>query len=354
MSAVIFSINFNLLADDSYSRKAYAKGLEEMKEGSYRNASDKFKAAVQYANSPQLKANALKKAVKANRKGELLYEEFSCLKELIKDYPSKCDVSKLVRREYEIGNKYFNGYREKPYWWMPWIKDENKTKEIYETIFKQSPYADFVPRMLIKLGIVYLNNNENQKAITTYKSIIDKYEDSKAKEIAYLDLAHIYLQLAEHGDGDGKNTHEARKVLIEFIKKYPDSKEIKWAKSNLKDTYEFESDRLYKLAEFYNRNNNQKAAKRYIKKILVNYPTTRTATKAEKLLDRIDMPLYPISKIPPRKKKSKYGLYQLPQSDDEDSIVVIPENSGGKWLVPIKNLGLNQEKILQKKYRNNL
>ncbi|MCF7889568.1 MAG: hypothetical protein K9L78_05555 [Victivallales bacterium] len=66
------------------------------------------------------------------------------------------------------------------------------------------------------------------------------------------------------------------------------------------------------------------------------------------------MPLYPISKIPPRKKKSKYGLYQLPQSDDEDSIVVIPENSGGKWLVPIKNLGLNQEKILQKKYRNNL
>ena len=349
-----FLSSFSCLADNEQAREAYSNGLKKMEEKSYRAAAEDFNDAIRFADSVTLKVNALNKAAVANRKANRLYQEFICLKNLISRYPSECNVDKLVKREYEIGNKFFSGYREKPYWWMPWIENDDKTKEIYETILKQLPYSNFAPVLLIKLGIIYLRDNENEKAIAAYRNIIENYGESKSKETAYLDLAFIYLQLAAKGDGDGSKTKSARKYLIEFIKKYPQSKEIAWAKNSLKETYEMEANRLYQLAEFYYKKNNQKAAKRYIKQVLVNFPETRAVAKSEKLLDKIDMPLYPMTKLPEKGFESKYKLYKLPTGDEEDSELIIPENSGGKWLIPIDNLGIHKEKELQNKYRNSL
>ena len=329
--------------------KLFQRVIAKMKDKSYLSAADKFNDAILLADSPLLKCNALKEAVKANKKADMLFQEFECLKQLIASFPAEVNVDELVQREYEIGNKFYDGYREHPYWWMPWIENDDKTTEIYETIYKQLPFAGFVPEMLIKMGIIYLKGNKNQQAIVTYQRIIDNYNDPKACEIAYLDLANIYLQLAAKGDGDGSNTRKAREVLIEFIKKYPNSPELTWAKSNLKETYEIESQRLYDLAVFYNKKNNQKASKRYIKQILVNYPDTRSVTDAENLLDQIDIPLYPMTKLPPKEEVSKYKMYNLPVGDEEDSAIVSSENSGGKWLIPIDDLGIHKQKELQKK-----
>jgi outer membrane protein assembly factor BamD (BamD/ComL family) len=351
---LLFFSTLILSANDDQSRKAYAEGIKLMENKKYRSAADKFKDAILYADTAQLKANGLKMQAEANKKGDLLYQEYLNLKRLIANYPENCDVNKLVEREYQIGNNFFDGYREVPFKWFPWITDEDKSKEIYEAILKQSPYAKFIPEMLVKMGFLYLKDGENQKAIAVYDKVITNYEHSDASQVAHLDLANIYLQLAKTGDGDGSNSKNARRVLLLYIKRFPKTPEIKWAKSNLKRTYELEADRLYNLAIYYNNNNNQKAAKRYIKQILVNYPDTKCANKAESLLDAIDLPLYPMTKLPPVEEKTKYNLYNLPQSDKEDTILVVPENTGGKWLIPIKDLGLQQEKKLKNKYMEKL
>ena len=344
--------SISLFADDHQSRKSYAEGIKLMEKKKYRYAADKFSDASLYADSTQLKANALKMEAKANRKGKLNYQEFLNIKTLIANFPENSNVNDLVDREYEIGNEFFAGYREVPFNWLPWITDEDKSKEIYETILKQSPYAKFIPDMLVKLGYLYLKDGENQKAITVYDKVITNYSHSKASQVAHLDLANIYIQLAKTGDGDGSNSRNARKILLLYIKRFPKTEAIKWAKSNLKRTYELEADRLYSLAVYYNKNNNQKTAKRYIKQILVNYPDSQCANKAEKLLDRIDLPLYPLTKLPIPEEKSNYSFYELPESDESDSIIVAPRNSDGKWMTPIRNLGLEEVKHNQKYMKN--
>lgn len=350
----IFPITCKLLGDNKESEQLYTKGLKLMKEGRWKSAADEFKAAKLYADSYILKANATKKAAESYQKGKLYYQEFLCLKGLITAYPSTCNVDEVVKREYEIGNEFYDGYRETPYWWFPWIENDDKSLEIYESILKQSPYASFVPDMLLKMGLLYINDKKNQQAIDTYRKLIDKYPDTYAAKIAYLDLANIYIQYAESADGDGSNSMNARSLLLQFKKKYPDSVEMKWVEENIKKAYNLEAEQLYDVADYYNSNDNPKAARRYLKQILVNYPDSSSVNPAEEMLEDIDLLLYPLKRQTEKIEPSKYGFYSLPKGDEEDSILVIPENSGGKWLTPIDNLGMVEQKQLQSRYSNNL
>ena len=335
------------------AQEAFDEAQKESEAGNWRSAAKEYKAAVHYADSHVVKSNALKLEAEAYKNAELYYKEYKCLKTLIENAPEQINFKETIEREYQIANLYFDGYRETPYpWLMPWIKDDNHAIEIYETVQKQSPYAKFIPNLQIRLAALYQENGKNEKAVKTYKSIIGKNNDSKVAKIAYLDLAHLYLQLSKRGDGDGHYATAAKNLLLEFIKKYPDASEIPWAKNSLKTTYEIGAERLFKLAEYYNDKDNTKVAKRYIRDILVNYPETKTVIKAEKLLNSIDMPINPAPEVPQQKEKSKYNTKNLPEINRET--LVIPANSEDKWLSPIVEEPLLQDQKLKTEYKSKI
>ena len=315
-----------LTAMNQKAQEAFENALEESNNGNWRSAAEQYKAAVLYADSYVIKANALKKEAEAYRNAELHYKEFKCLKTLIENAPEQIDFRKTVEREYQLANLYYDGYRERPYSWMPWITNDNHAIEIYEAVQKQSPYAKFIPDLLIRLGSLYLEEGKNTEAEKTYKKIIEEYADSKPAKIAYLDLAHLYIELAQRGDGDGYNNTAAKNILQDFIKKYPDTPEITWAENSLKQTYELGAQRLFNLADYYYDRDNTKVAKRYIRDILINYPETKTAIEAEEMLNSMDSPQFPASEQPQEEKeKSKYKMKTMPDEITRETLV-IPAN----------------------------
>lgn len=344
---------FNILnASDERSDQTYRSAQKEFNKGNYKQAAQEFQAAELYADSYNLKAKALKRAALSYRKADSNWEEFKCLTKLIENYPDQVNFNETVQREYEIGNAYYNGYREHPFSWFPWIENDNKTEEIYNKILKQSPYAKFAPTMMLKLGVYYLNNDKNQEAINIYRKVINQYDNSKVSYIAYIELANIYLQLSRTGDGDGSNAKAARQLLKDFIEKYPDAKEIPWAKNSLEDTYQYQADDLLKLAEYYDALGNTNASKRYIREILINYPETSSVRGAEILLNKIELPMFP-RKIPLAKKRAtKYAEYKF--QDTPADVLVIPQNSSGKWLNPIGDIGLKRNRFLEKEFKNKI
>ncbi len=336
------------------AQEAFQEALVEAKDGDWRGAAKKYKAAVLYADSHVVKANALQKEAEAYRNAELYYKEFKCLQTLIENAPEQINFRETVDREYKIANLYYDGYRERPYTWMPWIENDNHAIEIFEAVQKNSPYAKYIPSVLVKLSALYLQTGKNEKAEVTYKKTIEEYPDTDEAKIAYLDLAHLYLKLAERGDGDGYNTTEARGILQKIIKKYPKAPEIPWAKNSLKLTYELGAERLLDLAEYYNDRGNNKTAKRYIRDILINYPETKTVVKAEKMLKSMDMPIYPPPKetVKKEEEKSKYEVKKLPATSKE--VLVIPANSENKWLRPIIEEPLLKDKKVRAEYENKI
>ena len=354
--AFIISLFFipSLIAMNQKTQKALDQAMKESKNGDWQSAAKEYKAARLYTDDYVVKANALQKEAEAYRKANLFFKEYKCLKLLIDNAPDQINFKQTVEREYKIANLYYKGYREQPYSWMPWIENDNHAIEIYETIQQQSPYAKFMPHLLLNLGTLHLEKAENKKAIDIYQTVIDKYPNSGVTDIAYLDLANIYIQLAKRGDGDGTNTLAAQKTLQEFIKKYPKSPEKPWAENALKETYEISAERLWKLAEFYNGKGNIKATERYIRDILINYPETKVVHKAESLLDSIEIPLYPRVKsdVKKEKEKSKYQIKNLPRTVKK--ILITPVNSEDKWLRPIVKTTLLRDKITKNKYKNKI
>lgn len=339
-------------ATDAESEKAYHEGISEFSKGSYKDAAKKFAAAELFADDYKLKSNALKKKVEAYRKADMKFHEFEALKRLTEDFPDQIDFKSAIDREYEIGNSFYEGYRETPFGWLPWLKDEDKSLEVYEAIMKQSPFAKFVPEMMLKMGTRYVTTRKVDKAIEIYKKMILQYKSSELTKFAYLDLANIYLQQAKSGDGDGSKARDARTMFKEFIEKYPDAKEIPWAKNAIKKTYEIEAARLLGIAKYYNSIENSNAAKKYIREILVNYPETKSVNKAYALLDEIEMPLYPKTLEPEKEEISKYTNATFPQ--EEDRLLVIPQNSGRKWISPITDMGISEDNLEKDRFKDKL
>ncbi len=339
-------------ATDVESEKAYQEGMAEFSKGSYKDAAKKFAAAELFADTHLLKSNALKKKAEAYRKADMKFHEFEALKRLTEDCPDQIDFKSAVAREYEIGNSFYEGYRDTPFSWVPWLKDEDKSLEVYEAIMKQSPFASFVPEMMLKMGTRYVTTRKVDKAIEICKKMILQYKSSELTRFAYIDLANIHLQQAKSGDGDGSKAREARTMFKEFIEKYPDAKEIPWAKNAIKKTYELEAERLLGIAKYYNSIENTNASKKYIREILVNYPETKSINKAYALLDEIEMPLYPKTLEQEKEEPSKYTVASFHQ--EEDKLLVIPQNSGRKWISPITDMGISEDNLEKDKFKNKL
>ena len=100
--------------------------------------------------------------------------------------------------------------------------------------------------------------------------------------------------------------------------------------------------RLYGLAEYYHRKGNDEAAKGYLGQIIRDYGTSKDAIPAEKLLAEIDSTYTPPEKDAPRKPEYRIKIQKNTIPEERSRIMIVPENSDGRFLLPVRDLELNR------------
>jgi outer membrane protein assembly factor BamD (BamD/ComL family) len=324
------------------ANKEFAAGLEKMEKKNYTGAAKAFEAAELYADDPSLKAKAIREQAYAWHNAGEINKEFKCLEKLLNGYPSQVDYAKAVEREFEIGNEFFAGKRERLISWLPWPCGADKSAEIYEKALKHGPFARQAPDTRLRLGRMYIDNDKPEEAIKTLRDTINMHPGNKVEKYARLELANLYVQLSKSGDGDGKYCNEARAALKEFLEKYPNAPEAGWAKTTLLETEDIASKRLYGIGRFYQRMDRPEPAARYMNEIVKEYPDSDKVTDAEKRLADIDPAKPPPN--PTREVKPRYQIYKTGSLPAEaEPVMVVPENSNGKWLLPVKDLKLGSD-----------
>ncbi|MFA7230831.1 MAG: outer membrane protein assembly factor BamD [Victivallaceae bacterium] len=340
-----------LLANDTESSALYQRGLEKYQKGDYNAAAKLFLDAEHMADTVSLKADAVKEAVKSYREGGLLYSEYENIEKLLNSYPGFVDYGKMVDREYEIGNEYFKGYRDPAFWslrWIPWLTGPDKTITIYESAVKHAPFAKEAPQAKLRLAVLFIEDSKVDKALELLREIIKQYPNSEACKFAYLELGNALFQLSQHGDGDGKYNKESTQVLKEFLKKYPKAPEADWVEKCFLKSKDIQAERLLNIAKFYNRIGRSEPVERYLTDVLKKYPDSLAAENSEEMLTKIDKTYVPEGFRPEVESRfQNYPLIPIPPEPSE--IIVVPENSNGKWLLPIKDLGLGNRDKLQAK-----
>jgi outer membrane assembly lipoprotein YfiO len=227
---------------------------------------------------------------------------------------------------------------------MPWIKDDDRTLEVYEAVKKNAPFAKFASQLKFRLGIMYIEAGKIDEALAAFEEISENHKGSQEEKFAIFELASIYLQKASRGDGDGAWGRKARVTLRKIIEKYPDDKEVKWARQELKTADTLNAKRAFAIADFYRQRDNNEAAARYLNDLITEYPKTEIAAKADAML----LEMGRVYKEPPIKPEHlEYAAkeyHALPMPMEKEKIIEVPENSDGKWLLPIEDLELEKQK----------
>ncbi len=345
--AMAFFAVFQATADDAEALKKIEIGNKAFAAEDYADAAEAFTDAELLADSTEIAANALAQAIEANRRCRMYYKEFQLIEKMLNKYPAYGDYTTLVRREYEIADKYRDGYRQPAFAsieWLSWLVDVDKTAETYTAALARAPYAEYAPAAKFDLALHQLRNYRDihgrNRALDSLREIIAEYPGTTAAYYAQLELANALFQLTGLGDGDGAHAAEGIAVLEKFLEENPGAPERAEMETQMLKAKDQAANRLMGTADFYLRIDRPRAAEKYLARVLRTYPDSQAAPKAEKLLTELD-PAYIPGALPPLREEERaaaYPIYEMPANYER--LLIAPENSDGKWLKPIYDLNL--------------
>jgi outer membrane protein assembly factor BamD (BamD/ComL family) len=330
---------FLIQADDKEAVRVYDEGSLAYKSGEYYRAANLFEDARILADSPTIKANALRSSAEAWQKCNMLYREFKAIEALLTGYPEYADFKKLTAREYELGKAFYNGQREPAYWhlrWIPWLTGDNKCIEIYNAVLKHAPFSPEAPGARLRLAHLHDEAGQMKQSLEQYRIILRDFPESRAARYAMLSLANGLLIVAEQGDGDGKYITEVLDILQNFRKKYPDASELSWVNRQMIRCRNLLAKRSFDMALYYKQNGKPDAARRYLAIVLRDYPECTIAPQAEKMLLELDKTFTPGDFVQPKKNQlPHFKTLDIPSESDR---ILLTPGKDKPYLVPVQDL----------------
>lgn len=329
-------------ATESDADKALSRAQEYDKKEKYSKSAESWLAVELYSDDPMRKANALQNAARAYRQTGMYGKELDCLLRLTNEHINRIDYNKVVSRIYQIGDSFFDGHEDMWVSWLPFIHEKNRKEDAYTEALRLAPCAPEAPDARLRLAIIRMEDNRPQMAIDDFETIMKLYPGTKAARHAYIELASLYCQLASIADGDGRWARRAAAQLDKLIRDYPNDPEIPWAKRERAKIDTMQAKRLHGMAQYYHRTGQDNVAQRYLTRVIRDYGATEDSIDSEKMLAKIDKTYVPPDEKATRKPKPKMNFQRSTIPLEQSDIILVPENSDGRFLFPLRDLEMNR------------
>ncbi len=251
--------------DEIAVQAAYLYAYSFFSEGKYWNAIKEFKKFVKkYKNHPLTRKAILRIAdsyynVGKIEKARKIYKDF------LKKYANAPEAVDAAYQLTVLEMKSSTG---------------NVEKQI-ENFISKYPNYPFVDLLKLQLAEIYMEHGKFDKAEKVYKELIRK--NSKEREFAYYKLGYLYYKKGE--------TEKAKKILLEYLSKYPKGNFVISARELLAKIYEEEGDiekavafykklpktdtNIYKIATLLFKTGKYSEAKSYFLELYSRYPKMR-------------------------------------------------------------------------------
>ncbi len=327
-----------LAADDQEANEHFARGRDLEKKENYSRAASAYMDARLMADSSVLKGNALIAAARAYRKAKLYGDEFDCLKKLVTEYIGGINFTQVVDRMYKIGDAFFEGHRDVAVSWLPFIKKEDRTLEIYEAALKYAPCADRAAEIRLRVARMYIDDQKPDDAIRHLREIPKLHPGTESAKYAMLELSDLLLQISERGDGDGSYSRQALEAFDNYLKEFPNSPEVPWVMKAREKVRNRIARRIHSVGEYYYQSGKPDLAEKYLADVVKNYSNTKQAAESENLLARIDKEYEILPGQERRYVPYKEAIKINSITPEAHPILITPEESDNRWLLPIRDL----------------
>ncbi|MBO4632875.1 MAG: outer membrane protein assembly factor BamD [Lentisphaeria bacterium] len=325
-------------ASDQEANEFFSQGRVREKDASYRRAASRYMDGHFMAESSVLRGNLLIAAARAYRKAKLYGEEFDCLERLIREHLNEINFSQVVDRQYQIGDLFFAGHRDLVVSWIPFIREKDRTVEIYEAVLKNAPCHKNAAETRLRLSRIYIDDQKTDDAVRHLREIPKLHPGSPSAKYAMLELCSLLYQMAERGDGDGSYSRQTIEACDNYLKAFPGTPEVPWVNKTRQKALNGIASRFHAVGRYYYRSGKPELAEKYLAEVVRNYSNTSSAADAENLLAKIDEEF----EVPPGQKRRyrpfKEKIHREPIPLEDSPILITPENSGRRWLLPIRDL----------------
>ena len=213
-------------------------------------------------------------------------EAFQAYQTLLEKYPKVENYQEVLKRQFEITNRYLGGQWFKLWGVVPFFPSMEKTSKMYEKVIKNGPYSDVAPQAQMNIGAAQEKRKEFPDAVKAYEKVADKYHDQKAYAAdALFKAGQTHLKQARTAEYDQGIAAKAIASFTDFISLYPEDKRVAEARKNIDALRTEQARGAIEIAKFYEKKKLWSGALVYYNEVLIKDPDSPQAADAKRRIE---------------------------------------------------------------------
>jgi outer membrane protein assembly factor BamD len=211
------------------------------------------------------------------KQDELAFDDYQ---QLLNKYPKSTDYHEVLRRQFEICNRFLDGQRFKLWNYISTFPSMDKTVVLYQKLIKNGPYSEVAPQAQLDIGEAYERKtrffNDNSPfvdAAKAYQLAADRYHDRPhiAAEALFRQGVATDRQ-AKTAEYDQTAAGDAIDIFIDFMSEFPDDPRVKDAQKMIDSLKAEEARGNFEIARYYDKKHQWRGARIYYNEVVSKNP----------------------------------------------------------------------------------
>jgi outer membrane protein assembly factor BamD (BamD/ComL family) len=214
---------------------------------------------------------------------------------LVEKYPKVDNYDEIVRRQFDIANRFLAGKWFRLWGYIPFFPSMDKTVEMYEKLIKNGPYSPVAAQAQLKIGAarerqvnVFNKRDPFRESVKAYEKAADRYNDNReiAAEAVFL-AGRAYAKQAQKADYDQSVAGQAIATLGDFVAMFPNDPRVPEAQKMAAGLKTEQARGAFATARFYEQKKRWNAALIYYNEAALKDPSSPQAAEAKKRMEEI-------------------------------------------------------------------
>ena len=305
------------------------KAQSQEASGKTRQARDNYKAIVKSYPRTEAAAEAqyrYAKILEAEGDPKKAFEQYQ---ELLTRHRNTPNFNQAISSQFQIADR-LRGSDKKGFLGLGAAVQPSKLVEMFEQIAGNAPYTEFAPKSLLNIGYVHSKQGENDKAIASFKQVVDTYSGSEYATEAQYQIFKLSGENAEMSESPNKDRKQVEAGL-DFVNQNPEDQRAQEVQANLQAIEARSMEKLFTTGQFYEKSGKPDSARVYYREVVKN-PNTPWAAKAQARLNVLDQ----VPTAAPETVEKKAGFFggnplkkdKVKMRAGQDDVVPLPASDG--------------------------
>jgi len=205
---------------------------------------------------------------------------------VVEQYPNSRNFDEAIEAQFRIGETYLAGKKLKLLG-IPVRSALDNANQIFAAIVRTAPYGKYTARAQFNIGLVNEKQGNAEGAVKAYQAVVEKFPDQPVAIDAQYQIGYLWFNAARTGTRDAKAAANAKIGFQDFVFRYPKSEKAAQARENLRILDQKQTTDAFKIATFYDKQKNYRAAVIYYNDVIRQQPGSTASERARQRVNEL-------------------------------------------------------------------